>query len=307
LSMNNKAGNIGDIPKHFLLLELTDMILTTNPNATFCFYDAFGGNVVTDNCHEDAIIFYNFVSKVTKNGSNEPFRIKLRKSEYYQIMNQQMWYPSQKNLYYGSTKWVLELIKKKGTPNYKLFWNSYEYSDVEKALLCINRKENLADREKIGIQYGDAYQLLKDYEACMRAYTQGILFFDPYWNPKRFDESHILGLLPHLSKSIKQNPFWSLVIWIPYYNWDYVKTSKSIYQAAKRNFSPIPVECYSIMSNSITSNQTMQGVGLIVINPPQKSDTLHPLSFSERLKCTGFEHIQKAYKGRRNYKVYCPH
>lgn len=291
MSMNGKAGNLGDVPKHLFLLELFYLKLKDS-HTPICFFDAFGGNFISNTCATEAKKFYNFLEKNTKNDKQE-VQESLKESMYYRLMKK-MWKYSYGEHYYGSSKWILELISiiNSGT-NYRVKYNSYELCDVIYSLSCLSSPENYKFRVNITFQIANAYDLTKDYLEAIDSFERGVIFFDPYWGKnKDNDMKGCKKIITELSEKLNSKPNWSFLIWLPIYNKKDIEVSNEIEKHIKLDIKSYSI--YKIESEKIVNNPTMQGVHLFLINDYDK--------LSERLNEVGFNSLNIAL-GRKNYIV----
>lgn len=212
---------------------------------------------------------------------------------YYRLMKK-MWKYSYGEHYYGSSKWILELISiiNSGT-NYRVKYNSYELCDVIYSLSCLSSPENYKFRVNITFQIANAYDLTKDYLEAIDSFERGVIFFDPYWGKnKDNDMKGCKKIITELSEKLNSKPNWSFLIWLPIYNKKDIEVSNEIEKHIKLDIKSYSI--YKIESEKIVNNPTMQGVHLFLINDYDK--------LSERLNEVGFNSLNIAL-GRKNYIV----
>ncbi|MBO8173442.1 MAG: 23S rRNA (adenine(2030)-N(6))-methyltransferase RlmJ [Bacillaceae bacterium] len=253
MSMNNKAGNFGDVTKHFFILELLQLKLkSAGEDAPFLFYDAFGGNIVTDSCREEAIRFYQTVRQ-----HDDP---QLGQSIYYHLLPKCRRQQHQLLEYYGSTKLALELFKQHDIP-FKIIYNSYDRKDVTEAISTISGHP---DATNMAFHHADAYRLIADYRHVIRAYPAGVLFFDPYWKETERDLQGCITTIRALAPELKRHPNWTFVLWVPYQ--PHEQNALQLKKAAESCL--LSAEIHEIRDASGSSGFLMQGVGMVTLNPP---------------------------------------
>jgi len=274
MSMDKIAGNFGDVFKHFVLTELIQQQLNRmNPNEQFCFYDAFGGNYISEQCRSAAKHFHQNIEKSTFKNKKDDCLNKLKSSTYFQVMDQKMWTkPKRSNTpYFGSTKWVEEVFLMHNNNNYtfKILHNTYKKNIKD-------YKENTRNQSHIPKQIDfpshDAYKDYEEYIKEIGCSNKGMLFIDPYWNgkSKSKDRDECKKLIAFMMKHLDNHKGWSMLIWMPLYNKEYLR-SACLLETEIRKYTTQYLKCkifkaqYPIFDLLNANNQCLRGVRLFWI------------------------------------------
>lgn len=264
MSMDGIAGNFEDVSKHFVLTELVNKkLLSMEKNENFCFYDAFGGNYISNNCRSAAKFFFENVRKDSTS--------RLQQSVYFKIMQQKLWNAEFEKRYFGSTKWVEEVILfNHKIDNCELVYNNYNSDEVLNAKKLIFKLAS-KNKEKYEFKKENAYEIIEDYKEKMRMFNKGIIFIDPYWKYKR-DQKGCKKIIESLMSEIAIFTGWSVLIWIPIYTEKYLNISKDIEECIRKEIkiNNIICEVFKIKDEDekikeAEDYQNIKGVNLFLI------------------------------------------
>jgi len=245
-TMDNKEGNIGDVPKHLILSELLQ--LKVEKYKDVCFYDAFGGNYITKTCQREAKSFF---TNATEN---------MKKSVYYHLLLKAS-NDGLLNHYPGSTKLARDVFSQGRFGNCKVIYNSYEIMDV---ILCFNESQKDINEVPLEFCCCNAYHLIDDYKHEIEKYTSGIVMLDPFYTEWEKDMNGCKRIIDHLKDILKNKLSWSIIMWIPYH-------TKDCYHQAIH----LKKECLqlgydssllSIMDPNFEGLQSIKGIGLLLLN-----------------------------------------
>lgn len=234
MSMDGLAGNFGDVIKHFVLTELAMLRLNSMSSSdSFCFFDAFGGNYITYNCQSEAKNFY-----INLNNSKK----KLNNSLYFKIMKDKLWGNEPHNEYFGSTKWIEEVISLSQLKNHQIIYNSNNKEDYDDAKKLVARSSTA--KKNYSFQMRDAYDIHQDYQNAITKFDNGIILIDPYWKKK--DPIGVSLILKNTIQQISNSNGWSILIWMPIYTQRYLNLSKDMVKDIKthlKSLNKVTLKC----------------------------------------------------------------